>query len=266
MITYSVLGPLQVRVNGCECTPQAAKVRQVLGLCVLRAGRVVGLESIIGELWGECPPRTAVTTAQTYIYQLRRLLARHGGERLARETIRTTPPGYTVCVVDGQLDWAEFEGMVERGRALLVAGETSRAAVLLRQALRVWRGPALAGVEHGRLLRSDVAHLEEVRMLALELRVRADMRLGCHRELIPELRSLVQAYPYNEWLHAQLMIALQRSGRRGDALSAYREVRRLLSTELGVEPSADLQRVHQRVLRGLYQDETDQPTPTTRGL
>jgi len=120
----------------------------------------------------------------------------------------------------------------------------------------LWSGPALTGVEHGRLLQSDVAHLEEMRMLALELRLRAEMRLGYHRELIPELKSLVQTHPYHEWLHAQLMIALQRSGRRGDALSAYREVRRLLSTELGVEPSAYLQRVHEKVLKGLYEETT----------
>jgi SARP family transcriptional regulator, regulator of embCAB operon len=254
MLTYRVLGSLQVRINGRDCTPQASKVRQVLALYLLRANQIVSLDSIIAELWDDHPPRTAVTTAQTYIYQLRKLLARHGGERLASETIRTTPPGYIINVTSGQLDCVQFERMAEQGRALLVAGETSRAAVLLRQALRVWSGPALTGVEHGRLLQSDVAHLEEMRMLTLEMRVRADMRLGCHRELIPELKSLVQTYPYHEWLHAQLMIALQRSGRRGDALSAYREVRRLLSTELGVEPSADLQRVHEKVLKGLYQE------------
>jgi SARP family transcriptional regulator, regulator of embCAB operon len=259
MITYRVLGSLQVRINDYECTPQASKVRQVLALCLLRSNQIVSLDSIIAELWGDCPPRTAVTTAQTYIYQLRKLIARHGGERLAGDTIRTAPPGYTINVAHDQLDCVQFESLVEQGRALLVAGETSRAAALLHQALRVWNGPALTGVEHGCLLQSDVAHLEEMRMLALELRVRADMRLGYHRELIPELKSLVRIHPYNEWLHAQLMIALQRSGRRGDALSAYREVRRLLSTELGVEPSADLQLVHQKVLKGLYQEGEGKP-------
>jgi len=256
MLTYRVLGSLQVRINGRECTPRASKVRQVLALCLLRANQIVSLDSMIAELWDDRPPRTAVTTAQTYIYQLRKLIATHGGERLASETIRTAPPGYIIHVTNSQLDCVQFERMAEHGRALLVAGETSRAAVLLRQALRLWSGPALTGVEHGRLLQSDVAHLEEMRMLALELRLRAEMRLGYHRELIPELKSLVQTHPYHEWLHAQLMIALQRSGRRGDALSAYREVRRLLSTELGVEPSADLQRVHEKVLKGLYEETT----------
>jgi SARP family transcriptional regulator, regulator of embCAB operon len=259
MVTYRVLGSLQVRINGRECTPQASKVRQVLALGLLRSNQIVSVDSIITELWDDCPPRTAVTTAQTYIYQLRKLLARHGGARLASETIRTTPPGYTIKVADDQLDCVQFERMVEQGRALLIAGETSRAAVLLRQALRVWDGPALTGMEHGCLLQSDVAHLEEMRMLALELRLRAEMRLGYHRELIPELKSLVRTHPYHEWLHAQLMIALQRSGRRGDALSAYREVRHLLSAELGVEPSADLQRVHEKVLKGLYQESAAGP-------
>lgn len=254
MVKYRVLGSLQVRINGHECAPQASKVRQVLALCLLRPNQIVSIDSIIAELWDDSPPRTAVVTAQTYIYQLRKLLALHGGERLASDTIRTTPPGYTVYVTDDQLDCLQFERMVEEGRSLLVAGETAPAAVVLRQALHVWDGPALTGVEHGRLLQSDVAHLEEMRMLALELRLRAEMRLGYHRELIPELKSLVRTHPYHEWLHAQLMIALQRSGRRGDALSAYSEVRRVLSAELGVEPSADLQRVHERVLKGLYQE------------
>jgi len=254
MLTYRVLGSLQLRINGCEYTPQAAKVRQVLALYLLRSNQVVSLDTVIAELWGDCPPRTAVTTAQTYIYQLRKLIARHGDERLASETIRTTPPGYTITVTNEQLDCVQFEHMVEQGRALLLEGETSRAAALLRQSLRMWSGPALIGVEHGCWLQSHVAQLEEMRMLALELRLRAEMRLGYHRELIPELKSLVRTHPYHEWLHAQLMIALQRSGRRGDALSAYREVRRLLSAELGVEPSADLQRVHEKVLKGLYQE------------
>jgi SARP family transcriptional regulator, regulator of embCAB operon len=265
MLTYRVLGSLQVRINGRECTPQASKVRQVLALFLLRSNQIITVDSIIAELWGDCPPRTAVTTAQTYIYQLRKLIAKYGDERLAGETLRTTPPGYTIIVTNEQLDCVQFECIVEQARALLVAGETSRAAVLLRQALRMWNGPALTGVEHGRWLQSHVAHLEEMRMLALELRVRAEMRLGYHRELIPELKSMVQNHPYHEWLHAQLMIALQRSGRRGDALSAYHEVRRLLSSELGVEPSADLQRVHQKVLEGLYQESmTGSPLPEPR--
>lgn len=241
---FTVLGPMVVKIDGTVRTPSAAKIRQVLGLLLLQANQVVGLDSAIEELWGDRPPRTAITIVQTYIYQLRKLLNRYGNGQV----IRTVAPGYVLSVPADDVDYWRFAGQVDRGREALERGETRQAAALLAAALDMWTGPVLDNIEHGPVLTGYAARLEEQRMYALELRLRANMNLGRHRELIPELKSLVAAHPYHEWLHAQLMLALHRSGRRGEALSAYQDVRRLLNVELGLEPSTALQKVQQLVL------------------
>lgn len=241
---FSVLGPMVVTINGEVCTPSASKIRQVLALMLLQVNQVVGLDSAIAELWSDRPPRTAVTIVQTYVYQLRKLLGRYGNGSV----IRTVSPGYVLSIPPEDVDSWRFTGQVDRGRDALERGETRLAATLLTAALDMWAGPVLENVEHGPVLTGYAARLEEQRMLALELRLHAKMSLGLHRELIPELRSLVAAHPYHEWLHAQLIVALQLSGRRGEALSAYQEVRRVLNAELGLEPSAALQKIQQSVL------------------
>lgn len=247
MLEYKVLGRFLVTLDGEDITPSAAKVRQVLALTLLRANHVVSLDVIFEELWGDTPPRSAVTTTQTYVYQIRKFLARVDGPA-ADLTIRTVAPGYLLDVAPEQLDSSEFERHVERARGLLDTGSTEEAAELLDRALGLWRGLVLADVTRGPLLQRYVARLEEKRILALELRLRANMRLGRHRELIAELKSLVMTHPYHEWFHVQLMIALHRSGRRGEALAAFRSARQLLNEHLGVEPSAYLRRVHQGIL------------------
>ncbi|MGW0583665.1 AfsR/SARP family transcriptional regulator [Streptomyces sp. NPDC002920] len=250
MMRYRVLGPFSVTVDDKAHTPSAAKVRQVLALMLLRADRVVSLDSIIEELWGDHPPRSAVTTTQTYIYQIRRLLVRAGGGTAHDDqTVRTVPPGYGFRVGPGQLDSWEFEQCVDRAHALLDEGCVDRAAPLLARARSMWTGPVLADVCQGPVLRRHAARLEEKRNLAQELSLTADMRLGRHRELVAELKSLVMANPCDEWLHAQLMIALQRSGRRAEALAAFHDARRLLNDRLGIQPSGDLRRIHQDILK-----------------
>lgn len=248
MIRYRVLGPFSVTVGEEPRTPSAAKVRQVLALLLLRANQVVSLDSIIEELWADRPPRSAVTTTQTYIYQIRQLLDGAGGAHGER-TVQTVPPGYGFPVGPGQLDSWEFEQCVERARVLMDEGKVGEAAPLLSRARAMWTGPVLADVCQGPVLRRYAASLEEKRNLAQELSLSADMRLGRHRELVPELKSLVMANPFHEWLHAQLMIALQRSGRRAEALAAFHDARRLLNEQLGIEPSGDLQRIHQDILK-----------------
>jgi DNA-binding SARP family transcriptional activator len=137
---------------------------------------------------------------------------------------------------------------VIEGKTLLEEGRPEQASQRLREGLALWRGPALANITPGRLLEGHVAHLEELRIRAIELRIRADSALGRHRELIPELRSLVSAHPLNEWLHGRLIDALHRAGRRGEALMAYRSLRAALNEELGLEPSGELQRLQRQVL------------------
>ena len=246
--TFQVLGPLLLRVNGRVCTPSASKVRQVLALSLFRVNQIVSLDAMIEELWGDRPPRTAATIVQTYIYQLRKIFARHAGVTAANAAIHTAPPGYVLSVPAERVDCRQFETAVRRGQALLEQGQARQAETQLSQALGMWNGAVLVNTDHGSLLQGDVAHLEEKRMLAVELRLRANMLLGRHREILAELKSLVAAHPFNEWLHGQLMIALYRSGRRGEALAAYQTARKLLDDELGLDPSADLRRIHQELL------------------
>ncbi|GAA1255838.1 AfsR/SARP family transcriptional regulator [Pseudonocardia aurantiaca] len=245
MTTYHVLGPLAVRDGGTDHTPRGPKIGKVLALLLLRAGEVVSVRTLAEELWDERPPRTAVTTIRTHVYHLRKALdATEDGAG----ALRTEPTGYRLSHLPGPFDAHHFTRATDRGHALLRRDSPAEAATVLRTALGMWRGSALAGIDPGPVLTRHVEHLEELRVRALELRIEADMALGRHRQLVPELRGLVAAHPLNEWFHARLIDALHRSGRRSDALRAYGAVRGLLDRELGLEPSADLQRVQQEVL------------------
>ncbi|MFJ9775888.1 BTAD domain-containing putative transcriptional regulator [Kitasatospora sp. NPDC101157] len=246
-LKFRVLGPLEVSHHDSSCTPSAPKVRSVLALLIMRANHVVDTTSIIEELWGEHPPRSAITTAQTYIYHLRRLFNREIG-RHADELFITRPPGYALQIRPGQTDLDDFVRLTRKGRQLLCENRPAEAAQALQSALQLWRGPALANVSPGRLLEGSVAHLEEERVHAIQLRIEADLQLGSHRELIAELRSLVAQYPLNEWFHGKLILALSRSGRRSESLQAYQTVRHILDQELGLAPSPELQQLQHEVL------------------
>jgi DNA-binding SARP family transcriptional activator len=226
----------------------APKARQVLALLLLRANHVVSISALVEELWGEQPPASAVTTAQTYVYQLRKMFERSGYRGAEHEPLATRPPGYLLRVRQDQLDVDVFVRLVQQGRLLLQSNRFSEAADRLRRALELWRGSALANVAQGPLLRGYVADLEEQRMRAVELRIQATAALGGYRELIGELRILVSQYPLNEWLHSQLIVALHAAGRRGEALQAYHHVREILTDQLGLDPSPALRRLHHEVL------------------
>jgi DNA-binding SARP family transcriptional activator len=160
----------------------------------------------------------------------------------------TKAPGYLLRIRRGQLDAGEFTDRVAEGRRLLDAGAVTEAQRELREALNLWTGPPLSNVTLGSRLEAWAVHLEEQRLRALELRIETDIRLGRHRELVCDLRSLVVTHPLHEWFHAQLIWALSASGRRSEALQAYRTLRGILSEQLGLEPSPDVQRLHQDVL------------------
>ncbi|WP_203823654.1 AfsR/SARP family transcriptional regulator [Actinoplanes palleronii] len=244
---FRVLGPLEVTVQGTVDTPTAAKVRWTLALLLLRANHVVGRTSIITELWGENPPRSAVTTAQTYIYQLRKKYQDRLG---AGELVETRLAGYLLKADEAQIDARVFERLSDQGHASLEAGHVERAARQLHEALALWRGPALADVPAGPVLAPHLTHLEETRTWTLRLRILADRRLGRHHDLIPELQFLAAAHPLDEWFHQQLMIALTETGRRADALQVYERIRVTLGAELGVHPSPGLCRLQHDVVTG----------------
>ncbi|MGW3132196.1 AfsR/SARP family transcriptional regulator [Streptomyces sp. NPDC001123] len=262
-----ILGALDVRENGVSIIPTAPKPRQVLAVLALHADRAVTVGTLTEELWGRQPPRSAHSILQTYVMHLRDLIApalqgaRDGeGARTAKQVLRTVPGGYLLDSGEGTSDVREFERIAATGYRTREAGDQREAARLLRAALDLWRGPALAYVTAGEHLRTRVRALEESRLCALDQRIEADLRLGRHRELISELTVLADRHPTHESLCGQLMLALHRSGRRSDALDAYRRLRTTLVRDQGLEPSAVLGRIRQSVLSARADDA---PAPGT---
>ncbi|MET8226056.1 AfsR/SARP family transcriptional regulator [Streptomyces sp. NPDC005301] len=252
-----ILGTLAVRLNGIPVTPTAPKPRQVLALLALRAGQVVPVSDLTEELWGARPPRSARATLQTYILQLRELIgaaleksAGDGAEQRgpAKDVLLTVPGGYLLKEGEGASDVKDFERLAGCGYRAMDAGDGPRAASLLREALDLWTGPALSGVQVGPQLRTEVRRLEESRLCALDQRVDADLRLGRHRELLGELTVLVGQHPTHESLCGQFMLALYRSGRRGEALDAYQRLRATLVRTMGLEPSPTLAKLQRSML------------------
>ncbi|HEY8980743.1 MAG TPA: AfsR/SARP family transcriptional regulator [Streptomyces sp.] len=247
-----VLGPLTAVEQGTSVVPSAAKPRQILALLAVQAEHVVTVPTLMAEIWGERIPRSASTTLQTYILQLRRRIAASlaGDSRGAKDVLVTQFGGYLLRVQPGQTDVQEFERLVAGGRVAYDAGDYRTASRLLGAALALWQGPALVDVRAGSVLELEVLRLEENRMAALERRIEADLRLGRHAEVVPELRVLTARHPMNERFCAQFMLALHRSGGAWRALEAYQRLRGALVTELGLEPSPSLQQLHHAVLSG----------------
>jgi predicted ATPase/DNA-binding SARP family transcriptional activator len=239
-VEYRVLGPLEVLdARGRRLSLGGAKQQSVLASLLLRAGRTVALERVIDELWEE-PPETASRTIQAYISRLR--------HELPDGTIESRPSGWAIMFGDGEFDLVTFERRAEEGRSALAAGDHERAAKLLREALALWRGPALAGLT-SEALRRERERLEEERTRALEDRLEADLCRGRHYEIVSELQALVAEHPFRERPRALLMRALYRAGRQTEALDVYQRARQLLHEELGLEPSPSLRDLHQAILR-----------------
>ena len=257
-----VLGPLCIEEQGSSIVPSASKPSHVLALLALRADRVVTVPTLVEELWGVEAPRSAATTLQTYVLQLRRLIgAALAGEpgRVAKDVLVTRHGGYLLEVQPGRIDADEFTQLATAGRQAHEAGDDHAASDLLNRALDLWRGPALLDVRAGRVLELDVLGLEEGRMGALERRIEADLRLGRHSALIGELRVLVARYPMHENLCMQLMLAFYRCGSAWRALEAFHGLRNTLNRELGLEPSGRVHRLQQAILRSDPALDIDSP-------
>jgi SARP family transcriptional regulator, regulator of embCAB operon len=253
-VDVRVLGPVSVHEQGRSVLPTAGKPRQLLALLALRGNHLVTVGTLMQEVWGSRPPRSASTTLQTYVLQLRRLLAeaqqdRDGGAvGRAKEILQTRPGGYRLVLASGRIDALEFEQLAAAGRRAAAEGDDHAASGLLDRALQLWQGSALMDVGLGDVLELEALALEEARTAALECRIDVDLRLGRHAQLIPELRVLAARNPMNESVHRQLMLAFYRSGNAWRALEAYHALRRTLRGELGLEPSASLRRLQQAVL------------------
>src|SRR6266508_6085138 len=231
LIAFGILGPLEARRDGAPVELGTAKERALLAVLLLRANEVVSRDRLIDELWGDARPETAAHALEVYVSKLRRALG--------HDVVETRAGGYALAVDPEAIDAIRFEGLFERGRAEL-ARDTGAAADLLRDALELWRGPALADVGYEEFAQTEIARLEELRLVALEERIEADLRLGRHTALVAELEALVREHPLRERLRRQVMLALYRSGRQADALKAYRVARETLLDELGLEPSVEL--------------------------
>jgi predicted ATPase/DNA-binding SARP family transcriptional activator len=238
---FGILGPLEVRAEGRTVALGGARPRAVFAVLALNANKPVSAERLAVALWGEDVPPSAVKTVQVYVARLRKALD-------DPDILVTTPAGYRLRVLPGELDADHFERMVADGREALAAGRAEHAAAELRRALELWRGPPIAELASTPFAPAEIARLEEQHHAAVEVRVDADLAAGRHAELIGELQQLTSQHPWRERLHAQRMLALYRSGRQADALEAYRHARAVLVEQLGIEPGAELHDLHEAIL------------------
>ena len=244
---FRILGPLEVSDTGREPVIAPGKQRALLAILLLHANEVVSSDRLIEELWGEQPPASAAKSLQVHVSRLRRALE---GERAngADSVVVTRGGGYLVRVGPGELDLERFERLLEEGSGALVEGAPERALELLREALGLWRGPPLAEFAYDSFAQRDIAQLEELHLTAVEQRIEAELALGRHAQLIGELESLVELHPFRERLRGQLMLALYRAGRQTEALEAYRQARRALVDEVGIEPGQPLRELQRAIL------------------
>jgi peptide/nickel transport system substrate-binding protein len=236
-VEFRILGPFEAARSGRVLELPAGKPRALLAVLLLRRGEVVSVDTLVDELWGETPPQTAAKNVQGYVARLRRAL----GDGL----LATRSPGYALQLDDGALDSARFEALLEQARH----DEAAAASDHLREALALWRGPPLADFAYESFAQDEIRRLEHLRLSAVEDRIEADLALGRHEQVLPELESLVAAHPLRERLQGQLLVGLYRSGRQAEALEAYRAARRRFVDELGVEPGPELQALERRILR-----------------
>src|SRR5215213_2225970 len=250
---FGILGPLEVRADGRVVPLGGGRPRAVFAVLALNANQPVSAERLALALWGEDAPPSAVKTVQVYVARLRKALE-------DSDILVTTPAGYRLRVRPGELDAERFERHVADGRDALAAGHAEHAAAQLREALELWRGPPLAELASTPFAPAEIARLEEQHLAAIEVRVDADLAAGRHAELIGELQQLTTQHPWRERLHAQLMLALYRSGRQADALEAYRHAREVFVGQLGIEPGAELHDLHEAILA--HEPSIDAPPAT----
>ena len=245
MVEFGILGPLEIAAGGQPLPVQGARTRAVLAMLLVHANQVVPADRLTAELWAGQPADRAAASLQVRVSQLRKAL-RAAGEA---DRLVTRPPGYLIRVTPGELDAPRFEHLARDGETALAAGDGALAARRLDEALSLWRGAALADVDDAPFAQAEARRLEERRLAALESRAEARLACGGHRELIGELETLTAAHPLRERLWAHRMLALYRAGRQAEALRAYRDLRAILTGELGIEPSPALRELEGRILR-----------------
>jgi YVTN family beta-propeller protein len=245
---FRLLGPFDVLVDGRSAHLGGAKQRALLAILAIHANEVLSAERLIDELWPVDAPESAHNTLQAYISRLRKAIdpqrSNGGGPVIAFR-----PPGYVLTVPPEEIDSRRFERLVDEAELQTADGDARAAADSLRRALALWRGGALCDFTYEDFAQAEIARLEELRLKATEERIGADLVCGRDSALVPELEGLVAEHPLRERLRAQLMLALYRCGRQGDALRVYRDTRQTLNDELGIEPTEPLQELERAILR-----------------
>jgi DNA-binding SARP family transcriptional activator len=251
-LDFRILGPLEVVERDRALTLGGSRQRTLLAVLLTRANQVVSADRLIDELWGEQPPGNAANALHYHVSRLRKALGPDA-------PIVTRDSGYLIRVGPDELDLLLFERLVEEAQG----AAPDRAAQLLREALSLWRGPALADLAETSAARNEIRRLEELRLSTLEQRFEADLALARDAEVVGELEALVREHPLREQLRALLMRALYASGRQAEALEVYRQTRSMLVDELGIEPSPALHDLEQAILR---QDPALNPSAVATGM
>src|SRR3954447_16490666 len=239
---FRLLGPLEVVTQDGSADIGAGKRRALLTYLLIHANEVVSAEQLIDELWGEHAPATAMKSVHVYVSQLRKALHANG------DLLVTRGSGYVLTLGEGDLDTQRFARRLAEAQQALEDGDARAAAGAARAALELWRGPALYDVAYESFAQTEAARLDELRLVALETRIDAELMLGEHARLVGELEALVADHPLRERFRAQLMLALYRCGRQSQALDVYRDARRRLTDELGLEPGPELRALEQQIL------------------
>jgi DNA-binding SARP family transcriptional activator len=239
-LTVRMLGPLQVERDGQPVALGGRAQRALLARLLLDTGRTVPASRLVEDLWGENAPASASKMVQIYVSMLRKVLP--------EGVLVTRPPGYAIELPREAIDLSSFEDLRRAGQAALAAGSPARAVEMLRQALALWRGPALGEFDEP-FATIESRRLEELHLASLEDRIDAELQLGRHGALVAELHALVAHHPLRERLRGQLMLALYGSGRQADALAEYHRVREVLRGDLGIEPSPALRELERRILQ-----------------
>ena len=246
---FNILGPIEVTEGDRPLALGGAKQRALLGMLLLHANEVVSSDRLIDELWAGEGREEAGRALQVAVSRLRRALEPARATRGETRIVVTRAPGYELRTDPARLDVKRFEALVNEGRRALATGDARSARAKLDQALALWRGPPLADLAYESFCQTEIARLEALHLGALEERIDADLALGSHADVVAQLGGLTDQYPLRERLRAQLMLALYRSHRQAEALEVYRDTRRTLVEELGIEPGRELRELEQAMLR-----------------
>jgi SARP family transcriptional regulator, regulator of embCAB operon len=244
-VRYEILGPLRLTGSRGPVPLEAKKLQIVLATLLICREQVVSVDRLIGEIWGEWPPRRAIAGIHVYISHIRRTLSKASGQG---KPVVTRPPGYMLQLGADELDFDEFQTAVAAGKVAYRNQCHEEAVCNLQNALQLWRGPLENDVNHGPIMRGFTLQVEERRLECVELMISSSLALGDYREMVGYLYSLISAHPLHEAFYQKLMFALYHTGRRGDALKVYQIARETLKDELGLEPSRPLQELQQKIL------------------